>query len=304
MDDFLYQVWDYKHNIKRTGLNITLQGDAISARYSGFWINEWKIMLDAGLQSPYNPEHIFITHTHSDHIEKLAQIITGVTIVPNIYIPKGTIEFVQNYLNSVSRMTTMNKYVVASCNLIECESGDIFELKFNGKDFQVKVFETKHRITSVGFAFSEYKKVLKPEYIGLPSAEFGKMAREGIEFSEYKPVEQLIYTGDTENDIFDNDEIDWGKYSVIITESTFIQELSDKLDHKINVVEHGADKGHNYLEAILNTANQYSDTQFILCHWSTRYKKEDLIEYFNEKRNQENFYNIVPYINTMLKNDT
>jgi glyoxylase-like metal-dependent hydrolase (beta-lactamase superfamily II) len=34
-------------------------------------------MLDAGLNSPFSPEHIFITHTHGDHVEKLHPLTEG-----------------------------------------------------------------------------------------------------------------------------------------------------------------------------------------------------------------------------------
>ena len=50
------------------------------------------------------------------------------------------------------------------CELIEVKPRDILELTFRKKNFQVKVFQTDHTINSVGYAFSEYRNKLKPEY--------------------------------------------------------------------------------------------------------------------------------------------
>ncbi len=300
--DFLYQVWNYKYHVKRKGINITIQGDSIAARYSGFWINDWKIMLDAGLQSPFNPEHIFITHTHSDHIEKLSAIITGISTRPNIYVPYGTKEFVQNYLDSMSKLTTLDKSIKKrSCAIIECNPGDVKEVVFNGKKFQVKIFQTDHTINSIGFAFSEYRKKLKSKYQNVSKKELVDLIHLKVELSENVLFDLLVYTGDTRGTIFNNKNIlDWNEYKVIITECTFIQELSQN----INVKEHAYKKGHNYLQSIVNTSKKYANPLFILCHWSMRYNKNNIKKFFNEKKynNIEPFINICPFNKLKMEN--
>ena len=125
--NFLVDVWKYQKNLKKDygidALDITLQGDAIAARYSGFWIREWKIMLDAGLHSEFNPEHIFITHTHLDHIGRLYEVLLNMKILdrskPKIYIPRGAKNFVKNYLDSMAQLTSLNFYKRCNrCTLI------------------------------------------------------------------------------------------------------------------------------------------------------------------------------------------
>ena len=49
-----YPFWNYKKQLSNIG--ITLQGDAISTKHSSFYIQEWKVMLDAGLSSNFNME--------------------------------------------------------------------------------------------------------------------------------------------------------------------------------------------------------------------------------------------------------
>ena len=292
--DYIYQIWDYKYNINANNLKLTLQGDAISARFSGFWINDWKIMLDAGLSSKFNPEHIFISHTHNDHICRLACILTGLSKKPVIYVPYGTGQCVKNYLHAVSKLTLsfeelengeLNKYA----QIIECNPGDTFNVQFSKKRFQIKIFQTDHTINSVGFAFSEYKNKLKKEFINLPKDKIRELAHDKIALTEEILDNVLVYTGDTRNSIFNNNILNWDQYKVIITECTFIQDLSPD----INASEHANKKGHNYLQAIEQTAKKYHNPLFILCHWSARYNKEEIKALFENKK----YNNIIPYLN-------
>ena len=69
--NFLQKIWE--HAAKFPELGITLRGDSVAARYSCFWIKEWKIMLDAGLKAPFNPEHIRVPR--NDTVEELAFLL-------------------------------------------------------------------------------------------------------------------------------------------------------------------------------------------------------------------------------------
>jgi len=294
----IYSIWNYKHNFKHKGLNITLQGDSRSARHSGFWINEWNIMLDAGIQSPFNIEHLFISHTHSDHINQIYPLIKGITTTPNIYIPYGTKEYVENFILSMRRLSSLTpdvKYL--GCKLIEVKPGDILDLTFRKKKFQVKVFHTDHTINSVGYAFSEYRNKLKPEYNKLSKEKLKKLYRTGTNVSKETPTELLIYTGDTRGSIFETeDKIKWNNYKIILTECTFIDDLSPD----INIPEMAEEKGHHYLNSLEQIATKYPHPLFILCHWSMRYKKKDIAKYFIDKK----YKNIIPWLNVVNFQET
>jgi ribonuclease Z len=286
----MYSVWDYKYHLSPHKINSTLQGDAISTRFSGFWLNTYKIMFDAGLKSPFNPEHIFISHTHRDHIGELYDILSHITTRPTVYVPKGAEPLVQNYLNSMKQMCSMDaKAVHNRCDIVEVKDGDQFNIVANKTKLRINIFKTDHSIESVGFAFSEHRSRLKPEYKELSGLEIGKIRKSGITVSEDILVPQLIYTGDTRGTIFDTGMIDWKSYKVILTECTFIQGLSPNID----IPAMAEEKTHNYLESLEKVAERYPDTTFILCHWSLRYKKTDIKEYFKKK----DYKNIVPWLN-------
>jgi len=284
--DFIYNVW--KKKVPLPGTTITLRGDSLAARCSCFWINEWKVMLDAGLKGYFNPKFIFITHTHTDHIERLHSILTDICTKPIVYVPKGTAKFVARYLNSMSRLTSLCPYVVCKhCTLVEVEPRDEIELVINNSRFVVRVFQTDHTVNSIGYAFSEFRKRLKPEYADLKQDDCAALARAGTEINHEVELNILIYTGDTTGTIFDTDAIDWGSYAVIITECTFINIESD------DVITLARNKKHNYSDNIVDLATRCPNTLFVLCHWSVRYKPDVITRYFEEI----GMPNIMPWVN-------
>jgi hypothetical protein len=62
-----YRVWEHRETLQAHGLRWTLRGHSIAAQHSGFYIDEWAVMLDAGLNSHLSPSDIFITHAHHIH---------------------------------------------------------------------------------------------------------------------------------------------------------------------------------------------------------------------------------------------
>ena len=141
-------------------------------------------MLDAGLNSPFNPNFIFITHTHTDHIERLHSILTDIRTHPIVYIPRGTKKFVARYLNAMSRLTSLNQYVVCKhCTLIEVSPDNEVKIVINKSKFIVRVFKTDHTINSVGYAFTEYRKRIKQEYSELSQSEIVALVRSKVEIN-------------------------------------------------------------------------------------------------------------------------
>jgi len=81
-------------------VSLTLRGHSVSARQSGFYIDEWNLMLDAGICSPYSPVYICISHGHSDHSYELPMLVTGTTKHSTVFVPLGTQTLFDNLLRS------------------------------------------------------------------------------------------------------------------------------------------------------------------------------------------------------------
>jgi ribonuclease Z len=309
----MYKIWEHTQFLKDLGVPVHLQGDALSADASGFWIQEWKVMLDAGLESPesISPEHIFITHMHTDHIQKLPFILQNSSSKPTIYVPFGTKEYIENYLIAFKQVSRLNrKRKDFNGVVVEVCPGDVIPIIISKCEFEIKVFETDHlclnvetssgyvKTVSVGYAFSKFEKKLQDQYKELPPKSLVDLKKSGIEITEIMKKDLLIYTGDTMNTIFsDSSFINWGNYKIIITESTFIKALPSRKKCKdgddIDIDKLAYKKKHNVLEHLEITAKLYPNTQFLLCHWSLRYEKKDIKKYFET----QNYSNIFCWIN-------
>ncbi len=91
----------------------------------------------------------------------------------------------------------------------------------------------------------------------------------------------LLYLGDTNKDILLDERIK--KYKTIMIECTFI--LDDELEQ--------ADKTyHMHWKHLEDYVKENQDITFILYHFSQRYKKKELVEFFEKV----GYKNIVPWI--------
>jgi len=159
-----YGVWDKKEVLKVVGLSLTLRGHSVSARQSGFYIDEWKLMLDAGIVSPYPPSYICVTHGHSDHSYELPMIITGTSSAATVLVPFNTAELFNNLLRSKYELSSDGDInyqppvsLIAIADAVEMDLDQI-----SGQKLTLMTFTTYHSVCSVGYAFFQRRQRLKP----------------------------------------------------------------------------------------------------------------------------------------------
>lgn len=294
--DFLYRIWDTKKELK--DIKITLQGYGLAGNYSGFYIKQWKIMLDAGLQTRFKPENIFISHSHHDHIDKLPMILHCIKSKVNVYVPKGIKTFLLDYLNSYNNMIRLSKdlryHDGGNVNIIEVQNGDTFIINSNKHELQVKVFSTDHTIISCGYAFSNYKNKKKEEYKNKTQKELKELVSTGVKVRCQFINDLLIYTGDTRSTIYKNKDIkiDWNSYKYIITECTYINDLISENTFRKSVEAEAKKRGHTSYNEIKEVCTKFTGPKFILVHWSHRHTEEEVKEYFDKESNPQ----IIPWL--------
>src|SRR5690606_14346440 len=111
--------------------------------------------------------------------------------------------------------------------------------------FKAKVFQCFHKVPCIGYAFSERKKKLKQEYVGLPGKELGKLRKDGVQIDEEINRPLFAYVGDTNTTVFE--ENPWlFDYPVIITECTFLYDEEGGDD----LVDKAAKDGHTHWEVL------------------------------------------------------
>ncbi len=217
-------------------------------------------------------DKIFISHWHADHFSGLLGLVQTMGMEGRkkplfIYGPKGTEKFTKRLLELGYYHRTYNIFAE---NL---EPGSVVE----DDDYSVKVFETDHRVPSVGYAFVEDSKVkvsrAKMEEYGLePCEEIGELKKgnsveiDGKKFEpedivERVPGRKIVYTGDTE---FSEKVVQASKKAdLLVHDSTFSHELREDGRH-----------GHSSAYEAARVAKKADVDKLVLTHFSRRFTND------------------------------
>eukprot|EP01124_Arcella_intermedia_P029553 TRINITY_DN6283_c0_g1_i1.p1 TRINITY_DN6283_c0_g1~~TRINITY_DN6283_c0_g1_i1.p1 ORF type:complete len:398 (+),score=69.70 TRINITY_DN6283_c0_g1_i1:18-1211(+) len=264
---------------------MTLIGYSRSTERTFFHVPEFRMMLDAGsCLRDWQPEWVFVSHSHDDHLKGLPYICTkegGVTV----YCPEDMTELIEKYVyhqfcTNSGKVLDLKKM---KWKLVGLKGGDTFD--FGKHNLHVKVFQCFHSIPCLGFGFSEKRKRLRPALQGSPPAHLAALRKAGQALQEdwYKPL--FVYLGDTHTDVFEKNP-DLFTYPTIIVECTFLEDDPA-------LISRARDNGHvhwNLLKPIILT---HPDITFVLIHFSLRYQEKEIILFFEKESQKEKIKNIV-----------
>lgn len=142
--------------------------------------------------------------------------------------------------------------------------------------YNVKVFSCIHKVPTVGYAFSEQRYKLKEEYKDKTGKELGALRKNGVELSENYEHKMFVYMGDTDAAVFA--ENSWLlEYPTIITECTFFMDEQERAKRD----------GHTHWDDLQPFVVGNPQINFILIHFSLRYKEEDVYEFFTNLATRE-----------------
>jgi ribonuclease Z len=305
MSDYCkYYSYLTKHPIKLKDNHWTLIGDSRAARKSMFYIPELDIMFDCGIMTDLQPSYIFITHSHYDHTRELPCYVLDNN--PTIIVPKPSEELITNFITSAVKMSKNNykatiKSKIIGISISKQEKTIIYSEILNIKNinFKLEVFKNTHTIATHGYGLIEFHKCLNPIYNipeyqdetgKLDPKKFAQLKKSGVDDLNIQvEIPQVCYLLDTDHRMLYKDkdciypDENIGKYKNIIIECTFIDD-----EHKSEAHETKHMLWSNLKPFIL----AFPDTQFILCHFSMRYKESEIIEFFKK----ENIKNVTPVV--------
>jgi ribonuclease Z len=134
-------------------------GYSRSSFRTGFYINGLNIMLDAGPLCFKKPDHIFITHSHADHIANLPLTLIGDengNHVTNIYFPKKASLKIQKYISSMFEANAlcddipMNEWF----NFIDInDDNEKLKINSNKNNLEIEIIKCDHKIPTVSYGF-------------------------------------------------------------------------------------------------------------------------------------------------------
>jgi ribonuclease Z len=272
----LWKTWDDHPSMAIAGTQYTLNGFSICALRTNFYIKELNLMLDAGLSANFSPDYIMVTHCHSDHSANLPYHLysakEGQKI--QIYVPGKSLNNFRRLLDSAYELSTHEAIrEEETCYQLIPVDDEVVTFKIRNKPFELEVIPCDHGVPCVGYGFAEMRSKLKQEYQSMSQKELGQLRKSGIELSLLVPHYFLCYLGDTSNKILENDTL-W-KYQTIMIECTFIHE--DELPQ-------AAKTKHIHWLQLKPYVVAHHDNFFILYHFSQRYKKSDIVQYFQKEK--------------------
>ncbi len=269
----------------------TLVGASRAALSTGFCIPEMDWLLDAGvLVHDQRPSHIFVSHTHSDHVHQLPRIKSR-RKPPLITLPHLSVPLLEDWFRTSQALTfgaqiDDEELLERSYDLLGVAPGDSLRIARGRVISQVDVVACDHAMDCVGYLFSEIKLRLKDEFAGLPGAQLGALRRQGVELSEEVPRPQLAYLTDTTARVFDRHP-EVLQAPVIVTECTFIDD-----DHR----EAAERTRHTLWSDLLPVIEAHPQACFVLIHFSQRYRDEELVRFFAERAPD----NVIPWLDGAL----
>lgn len=273
--NYLWDIWNQKVLKIKDG-ELTLIGFSVAALRTNFYIKELNVMFDAGLSSNYSPSTIFITHLHTDHIANTSYHFNPADKKNlQVYVPKNLkkqmelfIEAGHPYEGDFTSAGLDGAYTV-----LEVEPKQKFPIKIKEKQYFLEIFECFHTVKCVGYGLIDIKKKLKKEYLGLKGQEIKKLREKGFEINETVEMPFFLYIGDTSKEVLLNQQEQIKKYQTVMIECTFI---NDEDESRANLTK------HIHWNHISNFINENPTIIFILYHFSSKYKREYINEFFKK----------------------
>lgn len=264
-------------------------GESWAARCTIFLIPELGICFDIGKKSEQHPTVVFISHAHCDHTDGLPALLLEPNS-PTVILPKPSANHIKKMVNTHHQSTKYNENCTVKWKIIEAsippDTGNSQTflqeiLKIKNINFKVELFKSTHTIPTTGYGLIEMRSKLDDKYVGLTQEQINQCKLNGENITKTIEVPHVCYLGDTTHKVFYldssckvfNPELE--KYGTILVECTFLYNTDDdKRQAKIKKHMHW-DNLRVYIEA-------HPNTNFIISHFSTRYKPKEIKTFFSK----------------------
>ncbi len=261
---------DYPEGRGRVRLNasgIAIEGVSIAGRESFYKLPGFRTLLEFGRapEDTVSYATICLTHGHLDHAAGLAHHASRRRLerlpAARVFAPEEAVPDLEAWLAFSQRLENVDY----GLHLMPVRPGRSVMLR---NDLELKVLPGRHRVPTVGYLFSEIKRKLKDEFLGLPGEEIAAMRSKGVEVTRREEAPLLAYPGDCGPAIFEAAP-ELFQARVLLIECSFLS--PEDLDR-------ARDYEHLHLQDFLERAALFQNETIVLTHLSQRYRIEEIRE--------------------------
>ena len=246
---------------------IAIEGVSIAGHESFYKLPGFHALLEFGRAPDDTVGYatVCLTHGHLDHAAGLAHHASRRTLqdLPpaRVFAPEEAVPDLEAWLAISHRLENVDYGV----HVTPAVPGRTVALR---NDLELKFLPGRHRVPTVGYLFSETRRKLKDEFLGLPGEKIAALRAEGVAVTRREDVPLLAYPGDCGAAIFDAAP-ELFRASVLLIECSFL--LPEDRD-RARVYE------HLHLDDFLERAGAFQNEVIVLTHFSQRYRPEEIRE--------------------------
>jgi len=214
--------------------------------------------------------HVFLSHVHQDHCSGAFRHLAIRRMYgarpSRFFLPEESAQPLRELFAATNRLER-NEPADYREIIRGLTPGE--EVRISGR-FQVRAFEAKHRLPSLGFTVIEARRKLKAAYLGLPGPEIARARERGEDLYDIQHHDALAYLGDcTIDTLIEHPEI--GQSQVLLLEATHLLDTPRETSRAW---------GHTHLDELIDLARERPETfaspHIVLKHFSTRYDLRDI----------------------------
>jgi ribonuclease Z len=261
---------DYLEGRGRVRVNasgIAIEGVSIAGRESFYKLPGFRALLEFGRAPDDTVSYatVCLTHGHLDHAAGLAHHASRRRLerlpAARVFAPEEAVPDLEAWLAFSQRLENVDY----GLHLMPVRPGRSVMLR---NDLELKVLPGRHRVPTVGYLFSEIKRKLKDEFLGLPGEEIAAMRSKGVEVTRREETPLLAYPGDCGPAIFEAAP-ELFQARVLLIECSFLKP-EDR--------DRARDYEHLHLQDFLERAALFQNEVIVLTHFSQRDRVAEIRE--------------------------
>lgn len=259
---------DYPQGRGRVSLDaagISIEGVSIAGHESYFKLPGFRTMLEFGRapEDTLGYSTVCLTHGHLDHAAGLAHHASRRTLTglgpARVFAPEESIPDLAVWVEACERLE-------------QVRYGTIFEPAVPGRavslrrDLELRFLPGRHRVPTVGYLFSEVRRKLRDEHVGLAGPEIAALRDRGVDVTRREEVPLLAYPGDCGPAIFDAaPELFSAK--VLLIECSFFAPDDVGRAHAYE---------HLHISDFVDRAEEFQNEVVVLTHFTLRSTEEEI----------------------------